>query len=938
MTATIDQNRAAGSERIEELLGQLCDLETSERSALLDEISAGDPHLRDHVKALLDNYDSARKFFDQFPDLLRVVSDAHPSRTFEDGEIVASRFRINGLLGQGGVGEVYDAEDLELHEPVALKTLRASLAADETLIERLGQELRLARRISHPNVCRVYDLFEHRTSSGGRVSVFAMEKLEGETLAARLQRGAIPPRDALPIVRQVADAIDAAHAASVAHGDLKPGNIMLVPSPDGTERVVVTDFGLARWLPSETTLVTATTESRRWGTPIYMAPEQLMGGRITRASDIYSLGVVCYEMVTGQQPFAREAPMLLAVRKLRHIPRPPRELVPELDPRWQSAILRCLDADPERRFRYARDLVTGIEHGRTRRPWLIAAAVAAALLVAWIATRVIEPGAAASSTSATQAVAERIVAVLPFTQDMPTDDGTALALGLTAALTDHLASLSNAQPGLHVIPVEEVITTGVNTPALAQQTLGASLFVAGRLNMVGDRTEIAIGLNELSDEGFRLKDSRTVSIRSRDPSVLDPVMVAAMQLLAIPQQRMRPPPWRETQQPEAEASYLRGRGHLAQGQSHVTAAIDAFQRAVQRDDQFARAYAGLSEAYRAHYVANRDRQSLQTAQQQIDRAIAIAPRDAQAHVTRGRLYLMSGQYQRAILELTTALELDTNIADGRRWLAAAHQANGEVERAEAMLREAVARHPRHWSSHVHLGVFLYRQGRYREAEESFVKGVAYAPANPEAALDLSAVYLAQGQLAAAEVELAKATRLVQDGRLYNNLAWVYILEGKFGDAVTAMEGAVKQSAADSLVWSSLARAYRWNGGRDADAGAAYRTALERADEEARADPMNAATRSNRAYLMAETGRTEDARREIDVATALESAKANVIVFFNSALVHELAGNRERAIQDLLVAAQRGYSKTVIERHPDLSRLRKDPRFRQVLDVAGKPSA
>lgn len=936
MTATIDQNRATSSERIEELLGQLCDLEASERSDLLDEVSAGDPHLRDHVKALLDNYDSARKFFDQFPDLLRVVSDAHPPRTFEDGEIVASRFRIKGLLGQGGVGEVYDAEDLELHEPVALKTLRASLAADAALIDRLGQELRLARRISHRNVCRVYDLFEHRTSSGGRVSVFAMEKLEGETLAARLQRGSIPPRQALPIVRQIADAIDAAHAASVAHGDLKPANIMLVPSPDGTERVVVTDFGLARWLPSETTLVTATTESRRWGTPIYMAPEQLMGGRITRASDIYSLGIVCYEMVTGQQPFAREAPMLLAVRKLRHIPRPPRELAPDLDPRWQSAILRCLDADPDRRFRYARDLVTGIERGHTRRPWLIAAAVAAALFVAWIATRVIEPGAAASSTSARQPVAERIVAVLPFTQETTTDEGTALALGLTASLTDHLASVSDAQRGLHMIPVEEVITTGVDTPALAQHTLGASLFIAGRVNVVGDRTEIAIGLNELSDEGFRLKDSRTVSIHSRDPSVLDPVMVAAMQLLDIPPQRMRPAPWKDSRHPDAERSYLLGRGHLAQGQSHLTAAINAFQSAVQRDDQFARAFAGLSEAYRAQYVADRDTQSLQLAQENIDRAIAIEPRDERAHVTRGRLYIMSSQYQRAILELTTALDLDPNVADGRRWLAVAYQSNGAIEKAETLLREVVDRHPKHWSGHVQLGVFLYRQGRYREAEESLAKGVLLAPANPEAALNLSAVYLAQGQLAAAEVELAKATKLAADGRLYNNLAWVYILEAKFGDAVAAMEAAVKQSGADSVVWSTLARAYRWQGGRDQDARAARKIALQRANDEVRVDPLNALLRGNRAYLLAETGRTAEAVREIDAAVALESANANVI--FYSAVIHEMSGNRERAIHDLIAAARRGYTKTVIERHPDLSRLRKDPRFPGVLEMAGKPAS
>ena len=933
----MDDDRETGTDRIEKLLGQLCDLEASQRSELLDEVSAGDPELREHVKRLLESYDAALKFFNQFPDLLRVASDAKPPRTFADGQIVASRFRIRGLLGQGGVGEVYDAEDLELHEPVALKTLRASLAADEALIEQLAEELRLARRIGHPNVCRVYELYQHRTESGGRVSVFAMEKLEGETLSTRLQRGPIRTHDAFPIVRQIAGAIDAAHAAGVAHGDLKPGNIMLVKSADGTDRVVVTDFGLARWLPTGTTLVTATTASRQWGTPVYMAPEQLMGGRITRASDLYSLGVVCYEMVTGQQPFARDSPMLLAIRKLRHAPQPPRELVADLDPRWQSAILRCMDPDPNRRFRYAQDLVTAIERRHTRTPWLAAAAaVAAAILVTWgVMTMVNEPATSASSTSVPRPDTERIVAVLPFTREPPTDEGHALALGLTAALTDHLASASDAQRGLHVIPATEMMDTGVNTPALAQHTLGASLFVGGRVAVVGDRIEITIGLNELSDEGVRLKDSRKVSVQSGDGSIIESAMTATTQLLDIPKQGMRPAQWRDTRQPEAERSYLLGRGHLAQGAAHLTAAIEAFKRAIQQDDQFAHAYAGLGEGYRAHYLAARETGSLKLAQDAIDRAVALEPRDAQARVTRARIYLLSSQYQRAILELTTALDLNADVPDGRRWLAFAHQSDGAIDRAETILREAAARHPRHWSGHVHLGVFLYRQGRYREAEESLVKGSQYAPANQNAALNLSAVYLAQERLGAAESELLKATALLPDARVYNNLAWVYILEGRLGDAVTAMEAAVKQSQADSLVWSSLARAYRWQGGQGDKARAAYETALQRADEEVRVDPLNALVRANRAYLLAETGQTTEALRVIETAVALESANANVNVLFYSALVHELAGDRERAIRDLIAAAQRGYTKTMIERHPDLTRLRKDPRFRQVLDLAGK---
>ena len=942
----MDDNRETENGQIRELLERLCEVDAYERLSLLDELSERVPDLQAPVKQLLENYDLAVKFFERVPELHRVASGAvAPARTLSDGEIVAERFRIRALRGQGGIGEVYEADDLALRgEPVALKTLRASLAADEGFVEHLAQELRLTRKISHPNVCRVHDVYQHQTAFGARISIFTMELLDGETLATRLQRGPMPTSEALPIVRQIAAAIDAAHAVNVAHGDLKPGNIMLVPStPGAAERVVVTDFGLARWLPAGSTLVTARLETRPWGTPVYMAPEQLFGGRLTRASDIYALGVVCYEMVTGQQPFALDSPVLLAVRKLRQAPRPPREVVPGLDPRWQKAILRCLDVDPERRFRFANDLVNEIEGDpRRRKLWAVGAiAAAAAIAVTWTGTRVIEQGAAVSTTLARQADVERTVAVLPF---LPEENGApedqAFALGLTAALADDLGSMSRAGRGLHVIPAEEVINTGVNTPALAQQKLGASLFVAARVSATGNRPEITIGLNELSDQVIRLKESRKVSISSGDRGILDAVAAVTIELLDMHHTVVRPrePRGGDAGQLEAERSYLLGRGYLAQGATKLTAAIDSFQRAIKQRDRFAPAHAGLGEAYRLHYVATRDTEALRLAQASIDRAIDIEPRDVRAHIIRGRLYLMTSQYPRAILEFQDALGLDPDAADARRLLADAYKEDGAIEKAEETYREAVARHPRHWSAHEVLGTFLYNQGRYREAEESFVKGSQYAPANRTAILNLSAVYLAQEKFAAAEAEATKGTELAPDALLYNNLAWAFILQAKFDQAVKATQAAVKLPPADSLVWSSLARAYRWAGERDAEERAAYEAALQRADEDIRVRPFNAEVKGNRAYLLVETGRTEAGLREIAAAVALESAKANVIVFFNSALIHEWVGDRKRALQDLQVAARGGYSRTLIERHPDLARLRRDPGYRLVLDVAGKPAS
>jgi tetratricopeptide (TPR) repeat protein len=572
---------------------------------------------------------------------------------------------------------------------------------------------------------------------------------------------------------------------------------------------------------------------------------------------------------------------------------------------------------------------------------MIAAAAAAAIAVGWTATRIIEPGAAISTSVSPRAAAERIVAILPvLAEDTgPTSNGAesdAFMLGLTIALSERLHSMAAGQKGLHIIPAEEVINTGVRTPALAQHMLGATLFVGARVINGGDRTELVIGLNEVSDQGFRLKDSRRVTVPSAEGGLLEKVADATLELLDVDDAITRQTRPSAPRTHEAEHSYLLGRGHLARGAAHLPAAIEAFQRAIQADGQFADAHAGLSDAYRVRYDATRVPDNLRLAQESIDRAIDIDPSNARAHFIRGRTYLVSSQYQRAAIELTTALKLDPDLPDAHRWLATAHQGSGARDKAEATLREAVARQPKHWSDHVHLGVFLYRLGRYAEAEESLAKASTYAPGNPNVMLNLSAVYLAQERFAAAEAELVKAVKVQPDALLYNNLAWVYILEGKFGDAVPAMESAVKLAGATASVWSSLARAYRWAGRRD-EARVAYGTALARADAEVRIDPHNAGLRANRAYLFVEAGRNQEGLSEIAEAVTLETAKANVIVFFNSALVHEWVGNRARAMQDLLVAVRLGYSRGVIERHPDLARLRKDPGYRRIIDMTVKPN-
>ena len=238
--------------------------------------------------------------------------DAAVRPVFEANQLVGGRYRILRYLGRGGMGEVYEARDLdldrELQETIALKTLLPAIAADEAMISRFKREIALSRKINHPNVCNVYDLAKHENADGRTVFFLTMEFLAGETLEARLKgTGAMQEGEALPLLRQMAAGLEACHQAGVIHRDFKPSNVMLVPAGSAL-RTVVADFGLARQFESLSG-PTASVSRAIAGTLDYMAPELLTGAQATVLSDVYALGMTAYRMVTGGLPFATETPM-----------------------------------------------------------------------------------------------------------------------------------------------------------------------------------------------------------------------------------------------------------------------------------------------------------------------------------------------------------------------------------------------------------------------------------------------------------------------------------------------------------------------------------------------------------------------------------------------------------------------------------------------------
>jgi tetratricopeptide (TPR) repeat protein len=288
----------------------------------------------------------------------QLAQEAAGRRVWSAGQMLAGRFRVIRWVGSGGIGEVYEAEDLEEGQQVALKTLRAEFRT-VSHAAWLRREVESAKRVRHPNVCRVFGFWQ-----GEEETFLTMEFLEGETLGAVLAReGPFPERRALPVLRQIAAGLAAAHEAGVVHRDLKPSNVMMVPRVGGTPRVVITDFGLARQTRVEgrNTASVALSTVGTFGTPAYMAPEQIAGQGVGPAADQYAFGVLAHEMLTGELPFADESALAMAVRKANETVIGPEALAPGIRLNWSKTILRCLDPNPKKRFSRVGAVLEGLE-------------------------------------------------------------------------------------------------------------------------------------------------------------------------------------------------------------------------------------------------------------------------------------------------------------------------------------------------------------------------------------------------------------------------------------------------------------------------------------------------------------------------------------------------------------------------------------------------
>jgi eukaryotic-like serine/threonine-protein kinase len=558
--------------------------------------------------------------------------------TFAAGDLLAGRFRVERFIARGGMGEVYAARDATLGGEIAVKTVRPEIALHRAAHQRFLREIQLARKVTHPNICRIFDLFQHTPSedaggSSAPISFVTMELLNGETLDARLAReGAFSTERALPIVAQMVAALSAAHAAGVVHRDFKSGNVMLLGAEeDETPRAVVTDFGLAYSVNAAEGIDSAplSIAGEILGTPGYMAPEQLEGGAVTPAVDVYALGAVVYEMVTGSRPFSEHSRAGTPVRSYFWLV-PPRAIVPGLPATWNDTILRCLARSPLDRFAGVDDVLRALTApAAAARRWQLAAAAVVAAVALAATGAVLWNGRDATPAVETDAAIPAgqmrpTVAVLGFRNLADRTDSEWLSAALAEMLSAELATGTElrAIPGETIyrmkadLELADADSYGGETLARIRENLGSDLVVSGSYVTVGggDETELRVDI--------RLQDARageTVAViteTGRSAALFELVTRAGGQLrqrigvdsnpAAVASVRASLPA-----SPAAARLYTEGLTRLRR--LDALGARELLEQAIEAEPEFALAHSALAASWAALGYDNRARETAERA-------------------------------------------------------------------------------------------------------------------------------------------------------------------------------------------------------------------------------------------------------------------------------------------------------------------------------------
>ena len=924
--------------QIETLYAVAQALTAEERSAYLAANCAGDDLLRLDVESLLEASPAVHTgsalasvasalSADQVSTHTHVAAQGSEVRFGSPGSRIG-RFVIHERLGVGGMGEVFRAADTQLKRTVAIKRLVHG-PDDQSPGSRLLKEAQRASALNHPRIASVYDVF-----TMGSELLLVMEYIDGITLRERIKRP-IPVSDFYAMARQCTEALSAAHEKGILHGDIKPANIML--TRDG--QVKVCDFGLARRLASGGSADSLTTRQGIVGTPAYMPPEVILEQPIDEHADIFSLGVVFYEMLARRNPFTGDSIMATVDRVLNHSPEPLDRINPEVPGTLARVIHRMLEKDPHDRqgsVAAVGEALASLEAQRSatqhrrhlvRRVRAAAALTAVAILLVFTVPRMANPPTGSSAVPLPQPIN---LAVLPFAVAGTTGDRQYFGEGLTESVNEQLAKLMVTNRTFQVASVTDRRARRVTNPVEARGQLGANLALSGLLQYDGPDVRVTALLFD-TRSGRQLRTDTFTAPVANAPAIQAGALDMVVRMLGLtldPQQRALLGV-DATTRPGAYEYYLRARGYLLDYDriESIEAAIKVFRSALQIDSRYAPAYAGLGQAYWRKHELTGASEWTELAQANCETALDIDRGLAESHVCLGMVLNGTGEYERAGAEYSLALKSDPTNDQAYIGLAWAYDKLGRQADAEETYRRAIRLRPHYWGGYNNLGAYYYNTARFQDALTAFTQVVELAPDSFRGHSSVGAVEFKLEHTDEAIAAFMTSLRIRPNYVAASNLATLYYFEGQFDLAADYFNQALKLDRGSYQVWNNLAEALEQLG-RHEGAVNAFRQARLLAKERLQVNPNDAGIQVVVADASAALGEMDAAREALSAALRLAPTEANTLfllgVFYEARLK-----DRDEALKWLAKAIAHGQTWREIDKLPALRRLRDDPRFQQL---------
>ena len=844
------------------------------------------------------------------------------------------RYRVEGRLGEGGMGSVYKAYDLELDRVVALKVIRPELMANAEIVQRFKQELLLASRISHKHILRIHDLGD----SGG-VKFISMAYVDGRNLAEVLNDEKILPIErAIEIAKQICEALGAAHREDVVHRDLKPQNVLL----DRNDCVYVSDFGLAKSLEADELAATAMTSvGQMLGTPRYMSPEQVeCSSSVDGRADIYSFGLMLYEMVTGQLPFQGNS-LQLMLSRVQSMPRNPSLVNSKLPAYLVGIIMRCLEKDPARRYQTFFEVGDDLEARRltsagkapsksflrTRPIAVTAGLVLLVVAVSIPAVRKYLPvltGARLQFGKASPQMLGKHIAVIPFRVVGDDPKLNEAAVGITDALNARLFQLKD------VSVVSSNATANAkpaDPPEKLSRDLGANFLLLGSLQGAGDKIRLELSLWDAGRKGVSW--SKEISGMSGDLLTLEDEIsrevMKALNLGEVGNQLAVHP----TENMAAYDSYLHARTIVRSSQDpeHVQSAIDLYNQAIKEDPNFALAYAGLADADISMYQRKKDGAWADQAVSAARRAAELNAQLPEVHYALGSAYSIVGRTAESIDELKQAIQLTPNSDEGYRRLGSAYASAGKSNEAIDSFKKAIEINPYYISNYNKLGTVYYSSGDYENAVSAFRKAVEIEPDNGVGYGNLGGALLLAGKFKDAVPPLEKALQIAPNATRYSNLGTAYYYLQEYDLSVSLFEKATQLAPNSWMYVGNLADAYRMAGKKDVATGI-YEKAISLGKKDLQVNPRSPMTMGGLGLWYAKKGDFQQAEQLIRGARAIDSSSVDLMYF--QAQIATLANDPTAAISALQEAFKKGLRPDIALAEPDLKGLRSDPRFQKLV--------